>query len=653
MIISRIGRRHWRVRLLVGVIYAMLICGAVTMLYPFALMIAGSSKSMVDTPESRVVPRYLIDQGALYQKYAEALFNESFDMMNVTYRGPLYYTATNKEGETRRVPVGSFAKLPAPESVNARLVDAWETFCRETDLPFYTYMIGEVYAFRSRGVMPRLLRQFKGRMVERCDGDLDRLNKEMEADYVNWSVFTIQPEEYLLRRNKPNMRPLDAEFRKFKAEQPIGVRYYASPEGYFRCIYLQNKYGKEIEGYNKEHGTAYTTWDQVHLVRRLPAGATRTDKQREDWEYFMRSILNPFWIRADAKALPAYHAFLRAKYRTVGGLNRIYGTAYASFGDVRLVEEPLGEGLRLSDWNAFIEGWKDPDTGKQHKLAPEHLRVHSVDFMFRDYLRDKHGSIAAANAALGTAYTDWMAVMLPQRETHYRHFLQRTGSLRYEFSVRNFLAVIDYMVLHGRGIVNTVIYCSLAILCSLIVNPLAAYALSRYKPPSTYKVLLFLMLTMAFPPMVTQIPVFLMLREFHMLNTFFALIVPGMANGYMIFLLKGFFDSLPQELYESAAIDGAGEFRIFFQITMSLSKPILAVIALSAFTMAYSNFMMALLICQDEKMWTLMPWLYQLQQRSGEGVVFASLLVAAIPTLLVFAFCQNIIMRGIVVPVEK
>jgi multiple sugar transport system permease protein len=85
-------------------------------------------------------------------------------------------------------------------------------------------------------------------------------------------------------------------------------------------------------------------------------------------------------------------------------------------------------------------------------------------------------------------------------------------------------------------------------------------------------------------PMVTQIPVFLMLREFNMLNTFWALILPGLGNGYSIFLLKGFFDSLPQEPYESASIDGVGEFRIFWQITMSLSKPIPAVITLNAFT---------------------------------------------------------------------
>ena len=92
---------------------------------------------------------------------------------------------------------------------------------------------------------------------------------------------------------------------------------------------------------------------------------------------------------------------------------------------------------------------------------------------------------------------------------------------------------------------------------------------------------------------------------------------------------------------------------MFWQFTMALSKPILAVIALQAFNMAYGNFMMALLICQDERMWTLMPWIYQLQMHSGEGIIYASILIAAIPTFILFVFCQNIIMRGIVVPSEK
>jgi multiple sugar transport system permease protein len=126
-----------------------------------------------------------------------------------------------------------------------------------------------------------------------------------------------------------------------------------------------------------------------------------------------------------------------------------------------------------------------------------------------------------------------------------------------------------------------------------------------------------------------------------------------MANGYAVFLLKCFFDSLPRELYEAADIDGASEWNKFWMITMNLSKPILAVIALGAFNAAYANFMFAFILCQDREMWTLMVWLYQLQQFSSQSVVFASLLIAAIPTLLVFVLCQNVIMRGIVVPTEK
>ena len=138
-----------------------------------------------------------------------------------------------------------------------------------------------------------------------------------------------------------------------------------------------------------------------------------------------------------------------------------------------------------------------------------------------------------------------------------------------------------------------------------------------------------------------------------LLNTFWALILPSMANGYGLFLLKGFFDSLPRELYESADIDGASEWTKFWSLTMTLSKPILAVLALGAFTSAYSEFMMALIIIPDRSMWTLMVWIFQLQMGAPQPVVLTSVLITAIPTFIVFVFCQNIIIRGIVVPVEK
>jgi multiple sugar transport system permease protein len=158
---------------------------------------------------------------------------------------------------------------------------------------------------------------------------------------------------------------------------------------------------------------------------------------------------------------------------------------------------------------------------------------------------------------------------------------------------------------------------------------------------------------MAFPPMVMGIPNFLIMKKLNLLNTFWALILPGAADGYFIFLLKGFFDSLPKELFESATLDGAGERTIFFRIAMSLSKPIMAVIALGAFNAAYRNFMFAFIVCQDKSMWTMMVHIYQLMQRASAGVGFAALVIAAIPTFAVFVFFQNIIIKGIVVPTEK
>ena len=100
-------------------------------------------------------------------------------------------------------------------------------------------------------------------------------------------------------------------------------------------------------------------------------------------------------------------------------------------------------------------------------------------------------------------------------------------------------------------------------------------------------------------------------------------------------------------------LDGAGEVRMFCTITMPLCKPVLAVIALKAFTLAYGTFMFAFLTCQDPKMWTLMVFLYQFQQTYSVPLVMASLVISAIPTLLVFIFCQNIILRGIVIPTFK
>ncbi|MEO6847449.1 MAG: carbohydrate ABC transporter permease [Chthoniobacterales bacterium] len=268
---------------------------------------------------------------------------------------------------------------------------------------------------------------------------------------------------------------------------------------------------------------------------------------------------------------------------------------------------------------------------------PEQLVVNSPDLQFSAWAAKK----GIANA------------QIPQVDLDYADFLEHRTFWIGQFLTQNYVYVLDGVVFQGTALMNTIILIILTVGGALIVNPLAAYALSRFKLKQSYTILLFFLLTIAFPAEVTLIPNFLMLKELNWMNTFAALVVPGLVNGFSVFLLKGFFDSLPRELYEAAEIDGASESVIFWGITMNLSKPILAVIALSAFTSAYGAFMFALIIAPDPKMWTLMVWIYQLRQNVGPDIVYASVILTALPVLIVFLFAQNIILRGIVVPSEK
>lgn len=630
--ISKVGRKHGSVRLLIGCMYALLIVGGCTMVYPFMLMLSGSTKSGVDIKDVSWLPAFLVDETALYRKHVESLFNEQLEVMRAVYDSD----------------DPSFEKVDPPDAVRAAFVDAWNAFSQDAP-PEMSYTIGYMQAQVSRTV-PMHLRRFKKDLIDTYSDDIDAANRALETEYVGWNAFFILPEDGFMRRSKPLDTPLGEAWRNYRISVPESYRYYFSIEGYYKSLFLKTRFTRDIAEYNRIHKTEYTSYDDVRLSPVLPDG---TDVEKQTWERFVRDSLNLEWVRVDESATSLYQDYLKAKYRSLVRLNNQYDQAWSEWSDIPLLEAAPWSGLARSDWESFIAGWRDPDTQTFYQPTAQQLRIESIDEQFRSYMRAQWGSISELNTALQTTFTDWSAITPPQKEAHYAAFLDQKKTIRSEFIWRNFITALDHLAFHGRGIRNTVIYCLLAIMSALLINPLAAYAMSRYKPPSAYKMLLFLLLTMAFPPMVTQIPVFLMMRDLNILNTFAALLLPGLAHGYSIFLLKGFFDALPRELYESASIDGAGEWTMFWHITMSLSKPILAVVALQAFTVAYSNFMYALLICQDEKMWTMMVWLYQLQMRSGPGVVYASLIIAAIPTLIIFIFCQNIILRGIVVPVEK
>ena len=601
-IILRTEKKHKSSLILFGGLYLLLIIGAFSMIYPFLLMLSGSVKSRIDANDMDVIPRYLYDDNMLYRKYNESKYNENMQL----------YLDTNLSRPR------NFRAAPIPEN-NPALVKDFTDFIKDSSMPSGWFMVG-FGPTRKGDVIQKNELNFRNHVRDLCDNNLDTFKKQFNEPIENWFFLKFKPERLTDRKYQLAQTPLINEFYKFKKTLPLEDRIYVSCKGGFKRF-------------------AKLSFPQE------PVAELTENPRKGAWESYVRNSLSPQFIRVKDAAKDAWRKFLSGQYGTIANLNKIYQTKYKSFKQVTLPENRLKASAMLTDYILFISDAKYCPLSALYLDTPE-LR-------WQKFLFKRYKSIDKAAAAHKREYKGFNNIPMPQTEYDYASCMANKWSIRSSYMSSNFIMVFDYILFYGRGIYNTIIYCSLSIALALLVNPMAAYALSRYNMPNQYKILLFLIATMAFPAVVTMIPNFLLLRDLGLLNTFAALILPTMANGYAIFLLKGFFDSLPKELFEAAEIDGATEWNKFWIITMNLSKPILAVIALGAFNGAYSNFMFAFILCQDRSMWTMMVWLYQLQQFSSQGVVFASLIVAAIPTLLIFILCQNVIIRGIVVPTEK
>jgi multiple sugar transport system permease protein len=611
-ILNAIQRRSPGGRLLFGAIYLLLTVGAAWMVYPFLLLLSGSLKSETDIRHFDVFPKYLTDDLTLFRKFEEQRYCGSLEVF----------------AATTGVPVYSFEQVPAPPAPAPAVLADWREFLRGAgDWPEGFLRLGHTHSYRSLG---ELTLEYQHRLA-RAFPDLPKEDLGVRLSAESWISRTFQPVH-------GQFAPVLQQLRR-----DLPPRYFlpSAIQGDFVYKVLRPRYGVTASGVERLNARWGTRCASLHEAL-LPPEPPAHPGQREDWWAYVRTSLSSRFVRCAPSLLPEYRAFVRSKYGDLAAFDDAYGSPLRSWDEVAF-PRPGARAVAYSDLEAFL----------QSRKGPEGVSLDGPEFRWRAFLRARYGGDLAAFQRAHRTAASFDTAAMPVLADDWRLLQENRGAIVRGFLTRNFRIVWDQLSVRGRAFQNTIAYCALAILTALIVNPLAAYALSRFQPRWGYKALFFLMATMAFPAEVTQIPNFLMLRELGLLNTFAALILPAAASGYSIFLLKGFFDSLPRDLYESANLDGAGELRIFFSITMPLSKPILAVIALGAFTHAYGAFMFALLVCQHESMWTLMVYIYQLQMQFGSPVVFAALVMAAVPTLLVFVFCQNIIMRGIVVPVEK
>ncbi|MEI6916493.1 MAG: ABC transporter permease subunit, partial [Armatimonadota bacterium] len=596
-------------------LYIVLCIGATTMVYPFLLMLGTSITSETDYTEYRPIPRFLYDNAPLFSKEAEIRYSADLIHINERYgtdypnlqsiTPPQHWpanaaktaalqtwnnTASALQGQVRGMKPEAMPLVDVESSVIKAQLRDWREFKKTLPVRF----IQAGYAGRPAAPSSspsRLLGIYRVDLEKRYR-TIDKLNIAYEEENETFSNVLMPTERESSREWNLGSSTKLQEWKSFKERMPDRFRMAVQTDPMFQSFLRQNKYDDSIDSLNKAWGTSYGYFTDIHLSEEMPAKSA----QKADWQEFVRQKLPFRYMLVDQTATPTWRAFLKGRYGSISEVSKLHKRPYRSFESIQLSSSLPAEGLLLTDWMDFISA-----SAPISALHPD-----GTENRYRSWLKQKYQTPAKLNVVYGTAYGSLAEIEPPFLLEDWDYTLKHAGELRRYFALANFSFVWDYIGRHGHAVSNTFLYVTLAILTHLIINPLCAYSLSRYNLRYGHRVLLFLLATMAFPAEVAMIPSFLLLKQFHLLNTFAALILPGMASGYSIFLLKGFFDSLPRELYEAGIIDGASEATMFWRITVPLSKPVLAVIALSSFTVAYGNFLFALIVCQDPNMWTIM-----------------------------------------------
>jgi multiple sugar transport system permease protein len=191
------------------------------------------------------------------------------------------------------------------------------------------------------------------------------------------------------------------------------------------------------------------------------------------------------------------------------------------------------------------------------------------------------------------------------------------------------------------------------ILSHLLISGGAGFALSRLLSPKMSKIMtIFFLATMMVPSATTLVPLYEFVGKMGLVDTYWGVILPGIPGAFAIYLYKGFFDALPQDILDAARIDGASEYRIFARILAPMSRNVFTVIALLTFLWAWNDFFWPLLILRSTPKWTFTLAIYfavnSVKNAQDVAPGMAMALMASLPTLLVFTIFSKSIQQGLI-----
>jgi len=216
-----------------------------------------------------------------------------------------------------------------------------------------------------------------------------------------------------------------------------------------------------------------------------------------------------------------------------------------------------------------------------------------------------------------------------------------------EVSLDNYKEVFSRMNF-GKYLFNSIFVSGMTVGIGLIINSMAGYAFARLDFPGKDIIFAVIVSLVIIPFQSIVLPLFLVVKDLGMLDSYGALIIPFIANAFSIFMFRQFFLNIPKEVEEAAQIDGCGFLRTFFQVIVPMSKPVFATATILNFTGVWNQFLWPLVATTDPKFSTIQIGIQEFftQQPVYYSQIMAALTIASLPMLILFVSLQKYFING-------
>jgi multiple sugar transport system permease protein len=257
-----------------------------------------------------------------------------------------------------------------------------------------------------------------------------------------------------------------------------------------------------------------------------------------------------------------------------------------------------------------------------------------------------HLTLAAA-AALTVTPLLWMvaASFMPAGEATALppRLLPSTATLDH---YRTLMGTLDL----GRAFANSVLVATIVTAVSLLLNSLAGYGFARFRFAGRDRLFALLMAALVVPGQIAMLPLFLLLRELGLVDTYLGVVIPGLASIFGIFLIRQHALAIPQSLLDAARIDGAGELRIYWSIALPAIRPALVTLGVFTFLGTWNDFLWPLIVLADGRRYTLPVALASLlgEHAQDTELMMAGAVLTVVPVIVLFLALQRFYVAGIV-----